>query len=84
MGMQPSVSSFSMISHHIPRCRILPLNHRGTPAANIRVALFPHLIKEEPQVPTAVPNQQDLGMRVCLNTKMRGSPQGIPFPDSLD
>ena len=72
MGMHPSMSSFLMIHHHLPCCRKLLLNCRRTPATNIRVASFPHLIHEElkePQITTAEPNQLDLGMRACLNKK---------------
>ena len=83
MGVHPSMSSFFVIHHHLPWCRILPLNCRGTPAANIRVASFPHLIHEEPKEPqrtTAELNQLDLGMRACLNKKWGVACREYPFP----
>ena len=47
MGMYPSMSSSLLTCHcHLPWCRILPLNHRGTPATDTRVALFPHPIMQ--------------------------------------
>ena len=50
MGMHPSMSSSLMTHHHLPWHGILPWNCRGTPAANIRVDLFPQLIHKEPQL----------------------------------
>ena len=47
---------FLMTCHHLPGCRILPLNQRGTPAANVRVAYFPQPIYKEPQGTMTEPN----------------------------
>ena len=65
-GMYPSMSSFLMTCHHPPWCGILPLIQRGTPTANVRVALFPQLIYEEPQGTTIEPNWPRRGTRACL------------------
>ena len=49
MGMHPSVLSSLMTCYHLPWCGILPLNQRGTLAAERRVALFPQCISKELQ-----------------------------------
>ena len=55
-GMQPSVSSFSMNNHRLTGHGILSIIQGGTPAADVRVALFPQLIYKEQQGTTTEPN----------------------------
>ena len=63
----PLCVKFSMTNFHLTWCRILSLIQGGTPAAKIRVALYPQLIYEEPQGTMTEPNQLGRGMKVCLN-----------------
>ena len=63
--VQTSMSSSLMTCHHLPWCRILPLNPRGTPCCHDRrVALF---LSTHLQGTTTEPNWLGVCRRACLS-----------------